>query len=205
MAGGLGAASVVFAGSASACGVGSPCTVDGSASIVAGSLTLTTPTTLNWSTILSGVDQYLVDTTGAHTSYKVNDATGSGNGWNVTAAATTFTDGTSDTLGDTGTLSTNGSLSSATSTSGPSAICDTSTGANTCTLPTNGTTYPVAITTDPSTPTAYTIFDTAASSGLGALVVGTGVHPVGWWVKVPANTLAGTYTSTLTVSINSGP
>jgi hypothetical protein len=36
-------------------------------------------------------------------------------------------------------------------------------------------------------------------------VIGGATHPVGWWVKVPANTLAGTYTSTVTLQVNSGP
>jgi hypothetical protein len=198
-AGGLGAASVLSAGAASACGVGSPCTVSGTAAVSAGSLTLVAPSSLSWSTTLDGLDQYLVDST--NDAYKVVDATGSGSGWNVTASATTFTDSNSDTLADTGTLSTNGSLTSATDTTGPGAGCLVT---STCTVPGDTTTYPVAITTDPASPTAYTIYDNSAGSGLGAILIGYR-NPVGWWIDVPANTLAGIYTSRVTLQINSGP
>jgi hypothetical protein len=41
-------------------------------------------------------------------------------------------------------------------------------------------------------------------TGLGSIVIGSTV-PVGWWVYVPANTPAGTYTSTITMAIISTP
>jgi uncharacterized protein (UPF0333 family) len=72
---------------------------------------------------------------------------------------------------------------------------------STCTLPTDSTTYPVAVTTAASSPTAVKVYDTAASTGLGQVTISN----VGWWLAIPANTLAGTYTSTITVQVNSGP
>ena len=190
---------------ASGCGSGEPagtsCTVTGTLSLSGGTLTMNPPTQLGWTGTLSGLDQYLVDTTTGDESYLVDDATGSGLGWHLTASATQFTTGGGSplTLNNSGTFSTNGSTSSATSTNKPTAAC--STGA-TCTSPTNNTSYPVAITTGAS---PVTIYDTAASSGLGSLTIGIGANPVGWWLYLPANTLPGTYTSTVTLELISAP
>jgi len=54
-------------------------------------------------------------------------------------------------------------------------------------------TYPVAITTAPSTPT---------DSG-GAIILGgnSAADPAAWWINVPANALVGTYTSTVVLTI----
>jgi hypothetical protein len=51
------------------------------------------------------------------------------------------------------------------------------------------------------------IYDTSASTGLGQIVIGgsTATNPVGWWVYVPASASAGSYTSTITMEIISGP
>jgi hypothetical protein len=42
---------------------------------------------------------------------------------------------------------------------------------------------------------------------MGQVVIGgsTAAHPVGWWVNVPASATAGSYTSTVTMTIISGP
>lgn len=190
---------------ATACGTavpaGSSCTLTGTVAITAGSLTLTSPSSLSWSTTNTGVDQQLVDPGAGDQQYTVNDATGSSAGWHVTAAATTFTNGSS-TFANTGTISTNGSLTSITSTSTPSATCT-----GTCTLPSNSTTYPAAIVTAATSPTPSTIYDNALNSGLGQVVIGgsASANPVGWWVNVPARAVAGSYTSTVTLEIISGP
>jgi hypothetical protein len=65
----------------------------------------------------------------------------------------------------------------------------------------------VAITTAASTPTPATIYDTAAATGLGQMVIGgsAAANPVGWWVNIPASAKAGDYTSTITMAIISGP
>jgi hypothetical protein len=190
---------------AAACGTavaaGTSCTLTGTLNLLAGPLTLTSPSALAWSGTDNGFDQSLVDTTAAHLFYVVNDATGSGAGWHVTASATTFTTG-SATLPNSGTVVTTGSASSVTSANAPTPVC--SSGA-TCLLPTNTTVYPVAITTAAVSPTPVTVYDTSAATGLGSIVVGGGSNPVGWWVNVPASAAVGTYTSTFTLQIISGP
>jgi hypothetical protein len=191
--------------SAGPCGTAVPaatsCTMTGTVNLSTGTLTLTSPFSLNLAAVLTGTDQSLVDMTAADQQYTVNDATGSGTGWHVQLSATTFTNG-SNSFSNTGTFMTNGSVTSSTDTTAPTNTC---TGA--CTLPVNTTTYPVAITTDPNNPTPYVIYDTAANSGLGQVIIGgsTQPHPVGWWVNVPSNASAGSYTSTITMETISGP
>jgi hypothetical protein len=190
---------------AGACGTaivtGTSCTLTGTLNLLAGPLTLTSPTALDWSGTDNGLNQSLVDTTTAHQSYLVDDATGSGLGWHVTASATTFTTGTA-ALPNSGTFVTTGSTTSVISPNAPSPVC--SSGA-TCLLPTNTSTYPIAFTTAATSPTALTIYDAAALTGLGSIIIGGGANPVGWWLNVPSSAVAGTYTSTVTLQIISGP
>lgn len=183
---------------------GTTCTATGTLTFTAGPLSLLSPIALTWAGTGNGLNRQLVDATTADQTYTVNDATGSGVGWNVTVSATTFTSTTpAATLADSGTFSTNGSITSATVTTAPTATC--SPGA-TCTLPTDTTTYPVAITTAATTPTAVKIYDTSVNTGLGSIVIGLpGAAPVGWWVAVPANALPATYTSTITLEVVSAP
>lgn len=210
LAGGAGAAVLSGAGSAQAAAcpgtpvvAGTACTDTGTLTFTGGVLNLLSPTALTWVGTGNGLDQQLVDVTTAHQTYVVNDGTGSGAGWNVTVSATTFTTG-SITLGNTGTFSTNGSISSAVSTAGPTAACSA---ASTCTLPTDtSVTYPVAITTAPTTPTAVKIYDALVNTGLGSINIGLpGAAPVGWWVNVPANIKSGVYTSTVTLEVVTAP
>lgn len=109
----------------------------------------------------------------------------------------------------------------------PGSSCEVVGGvASTCTLPTNGTapvTYPVDITygqaatgagpiTTSQAP-ADTIYSADAGTGVGTIVVGTygasvdatAPNPVGWWVNVPSNTLAGSYVSTITLTLAATP
>ena len=106
--------------------------------------------------------------------------------------------GRSKTLANTGTLVFTGSVTS--STTAPDGTC----GTGTCTAPTNTTTYPVGITTAASSPTPVKIFDTSANTGMGTILVGYN-NPTGWWLNVPANAYAGTYTSTITWQLTSAP
>jgi hypothetical protein len=208
LAGGIGASVLLGAGpvQAVACGgaiaAGSTCTDTGTLTFTAGTLTLTSPSALGWTGTANGLDQNLVDTTVAHQTYVVDDATGSGAGWHVTVSATNFTNGT--VFLPLSSFSTTGSITNFAATTAPTAACTT--GA-TCTLPTNTTTYPVTITTAASAPTAFTVYDTSAATGLGSINIGApGALPVGWWLNVPANTKTGTaYTSTITLGVISGP
>ena len=63
------------------------------------------------------------------------------------------------------------------------------------------------MTTAGSSPTAYTVYDTSASTGEGVMTIGgsSAANPIGWWVQVPAAAYAGTYTSTVTLQVVSGP
>jgi hypothetical protein len=205
----LGSGTALAGPCGSAVTAGTSCDATGTLAVTGGTLTLTMRASLTWAATLDGVDEQVIDTHDQR--YLVNDATGSGAGWHVTAAATTFTDAsTNDTLPDTGTFATNGSADSMADTSAPTAGCP---GPTTCTLPQNTTTYPVAITTHPTSPQPSTIYDTAAGTGLGAIAIGTtaggtggsGANPVGWWLNLPSNTLGGTYTSTITMEVISGP
>src|ERR1039457_2678666 len=165
LTGGVGAC-VLLGGSAQAAAcpgtpvvAGTACTDTGTLTFTGGSLNLLSPIALTWAG--NGLDQQLVDATTAHQSYVVDDATGSGAGWNVTVSATTFTNGTVS-LANTGTFSTNGSITSAVATTAPTGAC---TSGATCTVPTDTSVYPVAMTTAATTPTAYKIYDTSAATG----------------------------------------
>ena len=172
-----------------------------SLTISTGTLSLTAPASLTWTIRLSGAFQSVVDLLPADQQFTVNDGTGSGAGWNITVSATTFTTGSS-ALANSGTFGLTGSLTSSTANNAPSATCVTS-----CTLPTDSVSgYPVAITTAAS-PTPVKVYGALAGTGLGAIIVGgsTAANPLGWWLSVPATALSGTYTSTVTVSVASGP
>jgi hypothetical protein len=219
-------AQAVVCGTAITAGTGG-CTLTGSADLGAGALTLTSPATLSWTGTATGVDYAVVDGTDADETYAVNDARGSTAGWAVTVTATTFTTATIPalTLPDSGALLNDGStatvaLGGETDTVAPTAVCATGT---TCTLPGNTTVFPVHISTAAGTLaaplTTYTIYNAPAAaaafgpvpavtaSGLGSIVIGgsTAANPVGWWLNVPANTLAGSYSSDITMAIVTAP
>ena len=107
-------------------------------------------------------------------------------GWQLQVTSTTLTTGTR-------TMST-----SATTVTGMStAACDN---AGPCTLPTNGVSYPVTVPAAATAPTAIKWANAAVGTGLGRIAwSGT------FSVAVPQNAYAGTYTSTLTISVVSGP
>jgi hypothetical protein len=178
------------------------CTMAGSAAITGGALGMLAPVGQSWATQLNGADQQLVDT--ADASFTVQDITGSGDGWDVTAGATQFTGTTSDTnlLATTGTLVYNGSTTSETVGATPGNACAPATA---CTVATpTGLVMPVDFTTDG---TLENIYDADTATGMGNIVVGalSGGAPAAWWLNVPAGAVADTYTSTITLAINSGP
>jgi hypothetical protein len=118
----------------------------------------------------------------------VNDTRTGGSaglGWNATVTSTQFVSG-SHTLP--ATVSTITAVSSACNNGGL------------CTNPTNSVTYPVAVPGGAGPPTAVKFFNAAATTGIGTFTV---TPTVG--VTVPQNSFAGAYTSTLTISIVSGP
>jgi len=162
-------------------------------------LELASPSSLTWSLTSSGSNQPIVDQLPGDQQLTATDTTGSGAGWHITVSATTLTAGT-HTLPNSGTVVFTGSTSSRASASAPTATC-----VGSCTLPTDTTTYPVSITTA-SSPSVSTVYDTQASTGEGQMTIGSSsANPVGWWLNVPGNAYAGTYTTTCTVELISGP
>jgi hypothetical protein len=208
LTGGIGGAVLLTSGTAEAAGCGSAvaagttCSLTGTLTLTAGGLNLTSSSALAWAGTLNGLDLSLVDPTTVDQSYLVDDATGTGAGWHVTISATQFATSGSVTLANAGTFSTTGSITSISAITAPTAACSP---AEACTLPTDETTYPVAITTSATAPASVIIYDAAAATGLGSMTVGVGANPVGWWLNVPAATAAGTYTSTITLEIIAGP
>lgn len=209
---GVGGGVAMAAGQAEAAGPTGPCdpatftvgcTMLGTADIGGAALGVAAPATQGWSTTLNGVDQELVDTT--DTSFTVQDFTGSGDGWTVTAMATQFTGTGSATnkLAATGTLVFNGSTSSETTPTTPGNRCAPAT---TCVLPTlTGLAFPLDFTQDGAT--TYNLYDAAAATGMGTIQIGSvsAGNPAAWWVNVPAGATADSYTSTITLAANSGP
>jgi WxL domain surface cell wall-binding len=155
----------------------------GTATISAGSLAFVTAApNVSFSATLNGTDQSVTSAQ----ALDVSDATGSGAGWDITATSTTFTSGAK-------LLAT----SATTLTGAPTTACDA--GA-TCTLATNSITYPYMLPAATTAPTATKMFNAALNTGIGNETV----TPT-WHLAVPAATLAGTYTSTWTLSLVSGP
>jgi hypothetical protein len=158
---------------------------DGTATLGAGALSMSTPQTLTFAATLDGTDQ-VADATQA---LDVLDNTGSAAGWNVTLTSTTFTD-TADSV----------SLSNdSASDSGALGACDTDV---TCALATNtvSSDYPLTVPADATAPTAVKIMSAAIGTGMGPQTWTHSMH-----LAIPANTHAGTYLSTWTYSLVSAP
>jgi hypothetical protein len=159
--------------------------ITATATVSAGSgISVTTSATPGVSATLDGTDQ----TPSYALPLTVSDNSGSGNGWNVTVTSTTFSTGG----GSPKTLST-----SASTVTGVVSSCA---GGATCTSPTNSIGYPLGVPAGATAPTAVKLFNAAASTGLGGFTVTPTLQ-----VGIPANTFAGTYTSTVTVAGVSGP
>jgi hypothetical protein len=115
------------------------------------------------------------------------DTRGTGAGWNETITSTQFTTGAPNNY----TLATNAStLTGVAVANGP----------GTNTPPSNSVTYPVAVPAGATAPTPVKFFNAAANSGMGKFTLTPTIA-----VFVPQNTYAGTYTSTVTIAIASGP
>ena len=155
-----------------------------SAAITAGSLGfVSTPSTVSFSDTLNGTNQSV----SASQAFDVGDATGSGAGWNITATSTTFTATGGKTLPAT----------AVTVASAPTVSCD---GSNTCSTATNAITYPYVLPAASTAPTATKLWNAAAASGMGNQTVSST-----FTLAIPANTYAGSYSSTWTYSLVSAP
>jgi hypothetical protein len=117
----------------------------------------------------------------------IQDTRGTGSGWNLTVTSTTFTTGG----GSPNLLST-----SASSLTGVTSSCLT----GTCTNPVNGQAYPVTVPAAGTAPAAVKFFTTTVNNGMGKFTI---TPTIG--VTVPQNSFAGSYTSTVTVAVVTGP
>ena len=133
---------------------------------------------------LNGDDQ----TTSYSLPVEVVDARGlaSGGGWNLTLTSTQFSDGAGHTFPTT----------ASTVTTAAAACAATST----CLAPTNGVAPNIGVPSGSAAPPAVKFFNAASPTGRGRVDVTATVS-----VAVPANVIAGTYSSTVTVSIVAGP
>lgn len=161
-------------------------TVVATAQVVAGTtLSVAANGTPSFALTLTGDDQTATYTL----PVAVVDARGltTGGGWNLTVTSTQFNAGSGHVFPTTASTITN-----------VTAGC----GANsTCTLPTNGVSNTnLAVPSGSVAPTAVKYYNAATATGLGTSNVNATVS-----VAVPANVFAGTYTSTVTVSIVAGP
>jgi len=133
---------------------------------------------------LTGDDQ----TTTYSMGLTVNDARGSGAGWNLSITSTAFTTG-SQSLSNTAS-----SINAA-----PTVTCSGVGGH--CTSPDDSLiTYPVGIPAGASAPPAVKFFDARANTGLGKFTITPTVT-----IAIPGNTYAGTYISTVTIALSAGP
>ncbi len=143
-----------------------------------------TPPTFN--VTLNGADQ----TANYTLPVVVVDSRGGTLGWNLTVTSTTFTDGSAGTGHSFG--------ASASTITGVAASCGAS---STCLLPTNNVANTnLGLPGASGAPVKYFNASSAAGAGRGTVNVDATVA-----VVIPANVFAGSFTSTVTVAISSGP
>ena len=135
---------------------------------------------------LNGADQ----TTSYALPLAVIDARGNGGGWNLTITSTQFTTGGANPQ----TLPTSASTIAA----APAVSC---TAGSTCTAPVNSVSYsPLVVPAGATAPNAVKFFSAAAGSGLGSFTITPTIS-----VLIPANAYAGSYSSSVSVAVVSGP
>lgn len=154
------------------------------ANLTGGSLSESTTATPVVNATLDGTDQtptYTVPMT-------VIDATGSGDGWELTITSTLLDDGNGHTFSAT-----------ATKITGVTKSCAAST---TCTDPTNSISYstPLTVPAAAEAPEAVVFYNAAEDTGMGKFTITPTMQ-----LKIPANAYAGEYTSTITLAIDNGP
>lgn len=147
-----------------------------------GSLSIVPPASAAFpATALSGPDQ-TVTTTAA---ISVSDMRGTGAGWQIDGTSTTFTAGTH-------TMPTTATAVASASASNP--------GGN-CVMPTNSVAYgSLILPAGSSPPPPVRLYNAAANTGEGPATV-----TLTFGLTVPANTFAGNYASTWTLTVASGP
>jgi hypothetical protein len=157
--------------------------VTATGTVTGSTLSLTTSATPSFSANLDSGDStqtYTVPMT-------IQDTRGTGVGWNLTVTSTTFSTGG----GTPNLLATNAS-----SLTGVTSSCTT----GTCTHPSNAQSYPISVPAAGTAPTAVKFFNTSANNGMGKFTL---TPTIG--VTIPQNAFAGSYTSTVTLSVVTGP
>jgi hypothetical protein len=150
----------------------------------AGTLAVSAPgTPPSFSLALTGLDQ----TTTYTPSLSVTDTRTSSTGWNLQITSSQF----SATGGKTLPTSAS-SVTAVTSACNPGSTCGT--------LPTNNVTYPFAVPAGSGPPAAVKLYNAASATGSGIVAVTPTVK-----VAVPGNASVGSYSSTLTVTVVTGP
>lgn len=120
------------------------------------------------------------------TPLTVNDTRTTGSvGWNLTITSTQFNTGTH-------TLATNAS--------GVTSVTSSCANGGVCTNPTNSVTYPVSVPAGSSPPAPIKFYNAVSATGVGTFTVTPTIT-----VSVPQNSYVGSYVSTLTIAIVSGP
>lgn len=144
--------------------------------------TLTSPATASFAVILNGSDQSPTYAPGLIVTDTRTTPTA---GWNLTITSTQFTATGGTTLATTASKITASTFS-----------CVSGCAAN----PTNSVAYPVAVPAGAGPPAAVKLYNAAANTGRGTFTITPTVT-----VAVPANTLTGAYTSTVTTALVTGP
>lgn len=174
----VGVATLVAATAAIAGNITATATVNG-----AGALGLSHGATAAIGTVtIDGTDQSVAYTV----PLSITDARGNGSGWNATITSTSFNDGSGHSL--------------ATSASSVSAVSVACVAGGSCTSPTNAVTYALGVPAGSTAPSAVKLFSAASTTGMGRFTVTPTVN-----VNIPGNVYAGTYSSTVTVAVASGP
>jgi hypothetical protein len=137
-----------------------------------------TPGNVTFAAALGGVDQVVSAT------LPLQVTSGVASGWNITATSTRFTAAGGKTL----------AANAVTVPALPARVC-----ATTCTLANTNVSYPYALPAGTTAPTATKLFNAAAGTGDTQTVTPT------FQLAVPSNARVGSYTSTWTLTLQSGP
>lgn len=150
-------------------------------SCASGGTSLTTPATVTFpTTTLNGLNR-TVTTTAPVT---INDQTGLMAGWSLSGTSTTFTSG-ANTL-----------PASAMTITGVTAAA----AAGNCVMPTNTVGWPLTLPAGVVAPTASKLYNALITTGMGPVNLTLAAS-----LALPANTRVGTYSSTWTLTIATGP
>ncbi|MDQ8045938.1 MAG: hypothetical protein AAGC46_14560 [Solirubrobacteraceae bacterium] len=146
-----------------------------------GGLGLTLPGSISFpTTTISGGVQPVATTA----TLTVDDEVGTGAGWNLTGTSTSLT---------------NGTYTLPTTTTTITGVTPTAASGN-CSMPTNSVGFPVTMPAGATAPTAVKLYNASASSGSGPVDLAMALA-----LAVPGNARPGTYTSTWTLTLVSGP